>query len=34
MHLIRSGVQVLPDGSAFVVIENLIDDARLENSSV
>jgi predicted O-methyltransferase YrrM len=32
MHLIRSAFEALPDGGAFVVIENLIDDARRENA--
>lgn len=32
MHLIRSAYDALPDGGAFVVIENLIDDARRENA--
>ena len=31
MHLIRSAYQALPPGGAFVVIENIIDDARREN---
>ena len=30
--LIRAAYQALPDGGAFVVIENLIDDARRENA--
>ncbi len=32
MHLIRAAYDVLPLGGAFVVIENLIDDARRENA--
>ena len=32
MHLIRSAYQALPEGGAFIVIENLIDDARRENA--
>jgi O-methyltransferase domain/Dimerisation domain len=32
MHLIRSAYDALPDGGAFIVIENLIDDARRENA--
>jgi predicted O-methyltransferase YrrM len=32
MHLIRSAYEALHDGGAFVVIENLIDDARRENA--
>ena len=31
-HLIRQAYEALPDGGAFVAIENLIDDARRENS--
>jgi hypothetical protein len=31
MHLIRSAYDALPQGGAFIVIENLIDDARREN---
>ena len=31
MHLLRSVYEALPSGGAFVVIENLIDDARREN---
>jgi hypothetical protein len=30
-HLIKSAYEALPDGGAFIVIENLIDDARREN---
>jgi predicted O-methyltransferase YrrM len=30
-HLIRSVYEALPEGGAFIVIENLIDDARREN---
>jgi SAM-dependent methyltransferase len=32
MHLIRSAYDALPAGGAFIVIENLIDDARRENA--
>jgi O-methyltransferase domain/Dimerisation domain len=32
MHLIQSAYEALPEGGAFVVIENLIDDARRENT--
>jgi hypothetical protein len=32
MHLIRAAHAALPEGGAFVVIENLIDDARRENA--
>jgi hypothetical protein len=32
MHLIRAAYEALPAGGAFVVIENLIDDARRENA--
>jgi SAM-dependent methyltransferase len=32
MHLIRAAYQALSPGGAFVVIENLIDDARRENA--
>jgi hypothetical protein len=32
MHLIRAAYDALPPGGAFVVIENLIDDARRENA--
>ena len=31
-HLIRSAFEALPPGGAFVVVENLIDDARRENA--
>jgi hypothetical protein len=31
-HLIRSVYEALPEGGAFIVIENLIDDARRENA--
>ena len=31
MHLIRSAYDALPEGGAFIVVENLIDDARREN---
>ena len=31
MHLIRAAYDALPEGGAFIVIENLIDDARREN---
>jgi hypothetical protein len=32
LHLIRAAYEALPPGGAFVVIENLIDDARRENA--
>jgi len=32
MHLIRAAYNALPSGGAFVVIENLIDDARRDNA--
>jgi hypothetical protein len=32
MDLIRSSYEALPEGGAFIVIENLIDDARRENA--
>jgi 2-polyprenyl-3-methyl-5-hydroxy-6-metoxy-1,4-benzoquinol methylase len=32
MHLIRAAYAALPPGGAFIVIENLIDDARRENA--
>src|SRR5687767_2577638 len=32
MHLIRSAYNALPEGGAFVVVENIIDDARRENA--
>jgi hypothetical protein len=32
MHLIRAAHDALPEGGAFIVIENLIDDARRENA--
>jgi cyclopropane fatty-acyl-phospholipid synthase-like methyltransferase len=32
LHLIRAAYDALPAGGAFVVIENLIDDARRENA--
>jgi predicted O-methyltransferase YrrM len=32
MQLIRAAYDALPDGGAFIVIENLIDDARRENA--
>jgi hypothetical protein len=31
MHLIRAAYDALPAGGAFIVVENLIDDARREN---
>jgi hypothetical protein len=31
-HLIRAAYDALPEGGAFIVIENLIDDARRENA--
>jgi hypothetical protein len=30
-HLIRQAYDALPDGGAFIVVENLIDDERREN---
>ena len=32
MHLIRAAFNALPPGGAFIVVENLIDDARRENA--
>ena len=32
MHLIKAVYDALPEGGAFVVVENLIDDARRENA--
>ena len=32
MHLIRSAFNALPEGGAFVAVENIIDDARRENA--
>jgi O-methyltransferase domain len=32
MQLIRAAYEALPEGGAFVAIENLIDDARRENA--
>jgi hypothetical protein len=32
MHLIKAAYDGLPEGGAFIVIENLIDDARRENA--
>ena len=32
LHLIRSAYEALPEGGAFIVVENLIDDARRENA--
>ena len=32
MHLIKAAYDALPEGGAFIVIENLIDDARRENA--
>jgi hypothetical protein len=32
MHLIRAAYEALPLGGAFIVVENLIDDARRENA--
>jgi O-methyltransferase domain/Dimerisation domain len=32
MHLIRGAFDALPEGGAFIVVENLIDDARRENA--
>src|SRR5262249_24328098 len=32
MHLVRAAFAALPPGGAFIVVENLIDDARRENA--
>jgi O-methyltransferase domain/Dimerisation domain len=32
MHLIEAAYEALPEGGAFIVVENLIDDARRENA--
>jgi SAM-dependent methyltransferase len=32
LHLIRSAYEALPEGGAFIIIENLIDDTRRENA--
>ncbi len=32
LHLIRSAYDALPEGGAFIIVENLIDDARRENA--
>src|SRR6185295_17628055 len=32
MHLVRAAYDALPPGGAFLVVENLIDDARRENA--
>jgi hypothetical protein len=32
MHLIKAAYDALPAGGAFIIIENLIDDARCENA--
>jgi hypothetical protein len=32
MHLIRAAYDALPEGGAFIAVENLIDDARRENA--
>jgi hypothetical protein len=32
MHLIKAAYDALPDGGAFIIVENLIDDARRENA--
>jgi hypothetical protein len=32
MQLIRSAYEALPEGGAFIIVENLIDDARRENA--
>ena len=32
LHLIRAAYDALPPGGAFVVVENLIDDARRDNA--
>jgi O-methyltransferase domain len=31
-HLIKSAYEALPEGGAFIIVENLIDDARRENA--
>jgi O-methyltransferase domain len=32
MHLIKAAYDALPEGGAYIVIENLIDNARRENA--
>lgn len=32
LHLIRSAYEALPEGGAFIIIENIIDDARRQNA--
>jgi hypothetical protein len=32
LHLVRAAYDALPEGGAFIVVENLIDDARRENA--
>lgn len=32
LHLIRAAYESLPEGGAFIIVENLIDDARRENA--
>jgi hypothetical protein len=32
MHLIKSAYEAIPEGGAFIVVENLIDDAHRENA--
>ena len=32
LHLIRAAYDALPPGGAFIVVENMIDDARRENA--
>ena len=32
MHLVKAAYDALPEGGAFIAIENLIDDARRENA--
>ena len=32
MHLIKAAYDALPEGGAYIIIENLIDDARRENA--
>jgi hypothetical protein len=32
MHLIRSAYAALPEGGAFIIIEDIIDDSRRDNS--
>jgi hypothetical protein len=32
MHLIKSAYEAIPEGGAFIVVENLIEDAHRENA--